>query len=173
MGREKPQTGGSGKPHTGAFVAVAAVIVVSLLLGAGVLARPDRVASLFGAPTVGWRRGVPAAAPGPVLPVVAGDAPVPTADALTRTLAEPLSDPALGHASVAVTDVGTGQRLYDKAADTPSLPASTTKLLTATAVLAARGPAYRLTTRAVAGANPGEVVLVGAGDPTLTAGAAL
>jgi D-alanyl-D-alanine carboxypeptidase/D-alanyl-D-alanine-endopeptidase (penicillin-binding protein 4) len=34
-------------------------------------------------------------------------------------------------------------------------------------VLAARGPAYRLTTRAVAGREPGEVVLVGGGDPTL------
>ena len=34
-------------------------------------------------------------------------------------------------------------------------------------VLAARGPAYRIPTRAVAGANPGEVVIVGGGDPTL------
>ena len=34
-------------------------------------------------------------------------------------------------------------------------------------VLKARGPGYRIATRAVAGANPGEVVLVGGGDPTL------
>ncbi len=44
------------------------------------------------------------------------------------------------------------------------------KLATATAVLALRGPNYRITTRVVAGARPGEVVLVGAGDPTLAAG---
>ena len=42
-----------------------------------------------------------------------------------------------------------------------------TWLLTAAAVLATRGPAYRIPTRAVAGATPGEVVLVGGGDPTL------
>jgi D-alanyl-D-alanine carboxypeptidase/D-alanyl-D-alanine-endopeptidase (penicillin-binding protein 4) len=152
-------------------VAVIVLIVVSLLAGAGVLARPEPVARLLGAPTVDWRRGVPPAAPGLVLPVVAKDAPAPTADGLTRALADPLSDSALAHASVSVVDVATGQRLYDRSADTASLPASTTKLLTATAVLAARGPAYRLTTRAVAGPNPGDVVLVGAGDPTLAAGA--
>jgi D-alanyl-D-alanine carboxypeptidase/D-alanyl-D-alanine-endopeptidase (penicillin-binding protein 4) len=39
--------------------------------------------------------------------------------------------------------------------------------VTAAAVLSARGPSYRLATRAVAGSEPGEVVLVGAGDPTL------
>jgi D-alanyl-D-alanine carboxypeptidase/D-alanyl-D-alanine-endopeptidase (penicillin-binding protein 4) len=44
------------------------------------------------------------------------------------------------------------------------------KLATATAVLALRGPDYRITTRVVAGRQPGEVVLVGAGDPTLAAG---
>jgi D-alanyl-D-alanine carboxypeptidase len=38
-------------------------------------------------------------------------------------------------------------------------------------VLATRGPAYRLATTAVAGADPGEVVLVGGGDPTLAVGA--
>ncbi|PSK61230.1 D-alanyl-D-alanine carboxypeptidase DacB [Micromonospora sp. MH33] len=47
------------------------------------------------------------------------------------------------------------------------MPASVTKLATGVAVLAARGPAYRIPTRAVAGAAPGEVVLVGGGDPTL------
>jgi D-alanyl-D-alanine carboxypeptidase/D-alanyl-D-alanine-endopeptidase (penicillin-binding protein 4) len=46
-------------------------------------------------------------------------------------------------------------------------PASTTKLITAATVLAARGPAFRLTTRAVAGDEPGEVVLIGGGDPTM------
>ena len=47
------------------------------------------------------------------------------------------------------------------------MPASTTKLITAATVLAARGPAYRIATRVVAGSAPGEVVLVGGGDPTL------
>src|SRR5207302_1298596 len=51
------------------------------------------------------------------------------------------------------------------------IPASTMKLATAVSVLATRGPAYQLQTRAVAGPNPGEVVLVGAGDPTLAVNA--
>ncbi len=63
--------------------------------------------------------------------------------------------------------MATGEALYGKGPDTPTVPASVTKLATGVAVLAARGPAYRIPTRAVAGPNPGEVVLVGGGDPTL------
>jgi D-alanyl-D-alanine carboxypeptidase/D-alanyl-D-alanine-endopeptidase (penicillin-binding protein 4) len=44
-------------------------------------------------------------------------------------------------------------------------------MATAAAVLATRGPDYRIRTTVVAGPNPGEVVIVGAGDPTLTGGA--
>src|SRR5205823_14247083 len=62
-----------------------------------------------------------------------------------------------GHASLAVVDVTTGQQLYARGAGTAFLPASTTKLLTATAVLSARGPGYRLETRVLAGPNPGDV----------------
>jgi D-alanyl-D-alanine carboxypeptidase/D-alanyl-D-alanine-endopeptidase (penicillin-binding protein 4) len=61
--------------------------------------------------------------------------------------------------------------LYSRNADVPATPASTTKLLTAAAVLSARGPAYRISTRVVAGSAPGEVVLVGGGDPTLSVNA--
>ncbi len=68
-------------------------------------------------------------------------------------------------------DVATGEALYDRGADRATVPASTTKLVTAATVLATRGPAYRIPTRVVAGANPGEVVLVGGGDPTLSIGA--
>src|SRR5439155_26170734 len=83
------------------------------------------------------------------------------------------ADPALGsHAPISVQDVATGAQLFDRGAQTTALPASTMKLLTAVAALTARGPTYLLTTRAVAGAEPGEVVLVGGGDPSLAAGAA-
>ncbi len=47
------------------------------------------------------------------------------------------------------------------------MPASTTKIVTATAVLAALGPQHRFETQVVAGAKPGEFVLVGGGDPLL------
>ncbi|MCO8274501.1 D-alanyl-D-alanine carboxypeptidase/D-alanyl-D-alanine-endopeptidase [Actinoplanes sp. TRM 88003] len=68
---------------------------------------------------------------------------------------------------VAVLDVSSGEVLYERNADTMTTPASTTKLLTAAAVLDARGPSHRLSTRVVAGAQPGEIVLIGGGDPTL------
>jgi len=67
-----------------------------------------------------------------------------------------------------VIAVASEQTLYDRGADVPATPASTTKLLTAATVLASRGPGYRLSTTAVAGSTPGEVVLVGGGDPTLS-----
>src|SRR6185436_4288784 len=75
-----------------------------------------------------------------------------------------------GHVTASVIDVASGDVLYDRDGAGPVVPASTAKLLTAAAVLRARGPAYRIPTRAVAGATAGEVVLVGGGDPTLAAG---
>ncbi|HEX7744535.1 MAG TPA: D-alanyl-D-alanine carboxypeptidase/D-alanyl-D-alanine-endopeptidase, partial [Micromonosporaceae bacterium] len=73
--------------------------------------------------------------------------------------------------NLSVLDVATGQSLYDRGGDVPNVPASTTKLATAVAVLSTRGPGFRIPTRAVAGNAPGEVVLVGGGDPTLAVGA--
>ncbi len=69
---------------------------------------------------------------------------------------------------VSVLDVASSQVLYSQNADIPTTPASTTKILTAVTALAARGPAYRLATRVVAGEKPGEVVIIGGGDPTLS-----
>jgi D-alanyl-D-alanine carboxypeptidase/D-alanyl-D-alanine-endopeptidase (penicillin-binding protein 4) len=73
--------------------------------------------------------------------------------------------------AIEVVDVATGQKLFGQNETDPAVPASTMKLVTATAVLAKLGPAAQLHTRAVAGANPGEVVLVGGGDPTLAVNA--
>jgi D-alanyl-D-alanine carboxypeptidase/D-alanyl-D-alanine-endopeptidase (penicillin-binding protein 4) len=61
----------------------------------------------------------------------------------------------------------TGDPLLQRAADVPLIPASTTKVATAVAALTALPADLRLRTRVVAGAAPGEVVLVGGGDPTL------
>jgi serine-type D-Ala-D-Ala carboxypeptidase/endopeptidase (penicillin-binding protein 4) len=66
-------------------------------------------------------------------------------------------------------DVATGKRLYGAGADEPLTPASTTKIATAVAALAALGPDHRLTTRTALEPDTKELVLVGGGDPTLTA----
>ncbi|MGW0818831.1 D-alanyl-D-alanine carboxypeptidase/D-alanyl-D-alanine endopeptidase [Streptomyces viridiviolaceus] len=81
-----------------------------------------------------------------------------------------LKDPALGtrHAA-SVVDLATGKRLYGTGVGVPLVPASTTKIATAVAALTALGPDHRLTTRTVLEPGTGRLVLVGGGDPTLTA----
>ncbi|MEV6122487.1 D-alanyl-D-alanine carboxypeptidase/D-alanyl-D-alanine-endopeptidase [Streptomyces sp. NPDC052077] len=94
----------------------------------------------------------------------------PGTGALAGTLRPLLEDPALGHPrGASVVDLTTGARLYGTG-DTASLtPASTTKIATAVAALTALGPDHRLTTRAVLEPGTAKLVLVGGGDPTLTA----
>ncbi|MET7781028.1 D-alanyl-D-alanine carboxypeptidase/D-alanyl-D-alanine-endopeptidase [Streptomyces mirabilis] len=96
--------------------------------------------------------------------------PAPTQKALTSTLDRLLGDPALGGRRTAVVvDVATGKRLYGKGADDAQTPASTTKIATAVAALSAAGADHRIETRAFLEPGTKEVVLVGGGDPTLTA----
>ncbi|MFI9254001.1 D-alanyl-D-alanine carboxypeptidase/D-alanyl-D-alanine-endopeptidase [Streptomyces sp. NPDC053069] len=71
--------------------------------------------------------------------------------------------------AAAVVDVATGKRLYGTGSGKAFTPASTTKIATAVAALSALGPDHRLTTRAALEPDTGELVLVGGGDPTLTA----
>jgi len=117
--------------------------------------------------------GAQEVAPAPVLGVDAGGQPAPTASGVARALAVPLADARLGGRVVAtVLDAGSGAVLLDRGAARPATPASTAKLTTAAAVLAVMRPDDRIVTRVVAGPRPGEVVLVGGGDPTLSAAAA-
>ncbi|MFJ8112795.1 D-alanyl-D-alanine carboxypeptidase/D-alanyl-D-alanine-endopeptidase [Streptomyces sp. NPDC096132] len=95
---------------------------------------------------------------------------LPTSTGLAAVLDRLLADPALGaRHTVAVVDVATGKRLYGSGADEALTPASTTKIATAVAALSAMGADHRLTTRAALEPDTRELVLVGGGDPTLTA----
>jgi D-alanyl-D-alanine carboxypeptidase/D-alanyl-D-alanine-endopeptidase (penicillin-binding protein 4) len=94
----------------------------------------------------------------------------PTGQGLAGALTPLLKDPALGPRRAAVVvDAATGKRLYGTGADQALTPASTTKIATAVAALSALGGDHRLTTRAALEADTRELVLVGGGDPTLTA----
>ncbi|MFI8235074.1 D-alanyl-D-alanine carboxypeptidase/D-alanyl-D-alanine-endopeptidase [Streptomyces sp. NPDC085900] len=94
----------------------------------------------------------------------------PNGPALADVLGPLLGDPALGgHRTAAVVDVTTGKRLYGTGADDALTPASTTKIATAVAALSAMGGDHRLTTRTALEPDTGELVLIGGGDPTLTA----
>lgn len=106
--------------------------------------------------------------PAAVLLGAADAAPAPTPAGVRDALAALVGSSELGsRVGVSVVDPLTGEEFYGSAARTPIIPASTIKLVTAATVLAARGPAYQLETRVVAGERPGEVVLIGGGDPTL------
>jgi serine-type D-Ala-D-Ala carboxypeptidase/endopeptidase (penicillin-binding protein 4) len=142
-----------------------------MITGAGVLVvRPG--------PVDRWLAGDPAPSPSatptvdptptPVLAAAGEDGTAPSATGVRSAITPLLKAGPLGpRVNVSVVDVATGESLFAQNPDKMTTPASTTKLLTAAAVLAARGPAHRLATRAVAGAKPGEVVLVGGGDATL------
>jgi serine-type D-Ala-D-Ala carboxypeptidase/endopeptidase (penicillin-binding protein 4) len=93
-------------------------------------------------------------------------APLPTARGLAAVLGATLPRAVTGAGvGIEVADAATGRVLYSENADVPATPASTTKLVTAVAALAALGPGARFTT-AVRQAG-GTIVLVGGGDPTL------
>ncbi|MBM4820138.1 MULTISPECIES: D-alanyl-D-alanine carboxypeptidase/D-alanyl-D-alanine endopeptidase [Streptomyces] len=95
---------------------------------------------------------------------------LPGGKALAGVLGPLLKDPGLGARHTAsVVDVATGRPLYGAGADQALIPASTTKIATAVAALSALGADHRFTTRAALEPDTRELVLVGGGDPTLTA----
>jgi D-alanyl-D-alanine carboxypeptidase/D-alanyl-D-alanine-endopeptidase (penicillin-binding protein 4) len=128
--------------------------------------------------TSGVRATVPPPRPPTVKPgivPVADTAAVPSAGGLAAVLAPVAADPNLGKLGGRITDAVTGKELWQIADDVPLVPASTNKVLTAAAALLTLDRQARLSTRVVAGSQnaqpggPGVIVLVGAGDPTLSA----
>ena len=115
------------------------------------------------------------------LPVSAGASPADTQDVSTATAAAEariarllparMSTRTLGsRVGVLVEDAASGRDVVGARALRPFMPASNLKLVTAVAVLTARGPDARFRTTVVRGDGPHEVVLVGGGDPLLTSG---
>lgn len=150
---------------------MAVVTVVLLLVGGGVglavlLGRDDPRGDAVAVEDADLPQLGPA---DPVLASLSGDAPVPTADVLATRLTPLVTGSALGGgATASVVDVATGEVLFEQEAAAPVTPASTVKLLTAVAVLTTLDPGDTFATTVVSGASPGEVVLVGGGDATLS-----
>ena len=150
--------------------------VVAGLALAGALAGTATAAATLGGDPARPAQATPstAAAPTSTVPVRAAllppapDGQRPAGAGLGASVAQALTDPALGGSlAVSVLDAETGDVLLERVADEPLLPASTAKIATAVAALTALPDDLRLRTRVVAGSAPGEVVLVGGGDPTL------
>jgi serine-type D-Ala-D-Ala carboxypeptidase/endopeptidase (penicillin-binding protein 4) len=111
----------------------------------------------------------PAVTAKPSIVPVAATAPEPTQSALAATLAAVVADPNLGKLGGRVTDAMTGEELWRQLDDLGLQPASTNKTLTTAAALLALDRDAGVTTRVVAADQPGTIVLVGGGDPTLSA----
>ncbi|WP_214407142.1 D-alanyl-D-alanine carboxypeptidase/D-alanyl-D-alanine endopeptidase [Pseudonocardia lacus] len=143
-------------------------MVVGLLCSSAAalaLTAPGLVPGL-GAPR---RPAVPALpVPVPVLGPLAANAPTPSDAGLAAEL-DGRADAVPGRFGGVVIDPASGDALWERDADSRLTPGSTGKLLTAAAALLTLNPTDTLATRVVAGPDPGTVVLVGGGDPTLTA----
>jgi D-alanyl-D-alanine carboxypeptidase/D-alanyl-D-alanine-endopeptidase (penicillin-binding protein 4) len=147
-----------------------------LMVGAGVLVI---VAAVVAAAALFTARGrsangpqvpppPPAVTAKPSIVPVAAAAPVPTQSGLAAALAPVVADPNLGKLGGRVTDAMTGEELWRQLDNVLLQPASTNKTLTSAAALLALDRDARVTTRVVAADQPGTVVLVGGGDPTLS-----
>lgn len=88
----------------------------------------------------------------------------------TCSVADLAKDARLATFSGVVLKADTGEVLFDRNAAVPAATASVFKIVTAAAALQALGPNFVVDTKVFADpANPGTIILVGGGDPTLSA----
>ncbi|GAB0101900.1 D-alanyl-D-alanine carboxypeptidase/D-alanyl-D-alanine-endopeptidase [Nocardia sp. JMUB6875] len=170
FGRNKQNIGGlEAKRRRRIWIIVSSVLVLVLVAAASVVAilKPWTEEFRHGGLTIAdppWPvKPVPQVAPAPVT------APAATTNGLTAALAPVVGNPDLGIFAGSVSDGDTGKVLWTMDADKAMIPSSTAKILTTAAGLLALPDDHRLTTKIVAGATPGQIVLVGGGDPTITA----
>jgi D-alanyl-D-alanine carboxypeptidase/D-alanyl-D-alanine-endopeptidase (penicillin-binding protein 4) len=153
------------RPSTHLIVGVGVLAIVAAVVAAtALLTASGRGASVAQVPPP-----PPAVTAKPSIVSVADSAPMPTTSALAAALAAAVADPNLGRLGGRVTDAMSGKELWQQLDDAPMQPASTNKTLTSAAALLALDREARVTTRVVAAKQPGAVVLVGGGDPTLSA----
>ncbi len=158
------------RKSTHVFVGLAVLAFVAAIVAAATFF------NTAGHGTTGARAPVPpprAPTVKPGMVPVTDTAVTPSAGGLAATLGPVAGDPNLGRLGGRITDAITGKELWQLADDVPLVPASTNKVLTASAALLTLDRQARVSTRVVAGGpnSQGPVVLVGAGDPTLSAAA--
>ncbi|MDH6243649.1 D-alanyl-D-alanine carboxypeptidase/D-alanyl-D-alanine-endopeptidase [Mycobacterium sp. OTB74] len=141
------------------------VLVAAVVAAAAVMARNKPAPAAD--PSVKPQPAAASANPG-VQPL-SDSAPQPSPAQLAAMLGPLVANPNLGQLGGRVTDAATGAQIWAQGENTPLQPASTNKVLTTAAALFTLDRAARLTTIVVAGDTPGQVVLKGGGDPTLSA----
>jgi len=111
----------------------------------------------------------PAATATPTVTPTVAPTVSPTPEGRDCSVADLALDTRLVGLHAQVVNPATNEVLFDVEGDTPAQTASVMKLLTATAALQVLGPNYRVQTKVYADLdNPGHIVIVGAGDPTLS-----
>ena len=168
------QSSTPGGASTGGFVAAvgrhpnawmfSALAVIFMILG---------TSAVFAGIAVGSANATGVVAPSRT-PTPKPPRPVPTAVATpaalrTCSVAALSTDPRLLTFAGSVINATTGEVLFDRSGNVAASPASVLKVLTSAAALSTIGPDFRMSTRVVQGSTPGSIVLVGRGDPTLSA----
>lgn len=146
------------------LVVVLSLLVVAALAGATIYA----VKEFGGTKAIETR---PPAAPANVQPLVkavTAGAPAPTPAGVKQALTGPAGNSVLGTLTGSVIDPASGTALWQQGDTTPATPASSLKILTAAAALLSLEKTDQLSTKVVQGAEPGTVVIVGGGDPTIS-----
>ncbi len=168
------RTGGIGAlfvRHPKAWL-IAASVAVFAVFGSGAVALGAAVAAPEGASPSALTSVEESATPTPTAttppprPVPASE--VPASALRSCSVAGLLNDSRFGTMQAQVLNAETGELLFERDPSTASQTASSMKVLTAAAALNVLGPDFRASTRVVAGAEPGTLVLVGGGDLTLT-----
>ena len=156
---------GMVRRHHVVIAVVVIAVVAAVVAAAAVLNSGGRSDAMVPPP-----RPLASASPG-IVPVP-DSAAVPSTTGMTAALASALADPNLGSLTGRVTDAQTGDQIWEQRANVPMQPASTNKVLTAAAALLTLNRDARVSTVVQAADQtrmPGVVVLVGGGDPTLSA----
>ncbi|MGH3827266.1 MAG: D-alanyl-D-alanine carboxypeptidase, partial [Pseudonocardiaceae bacterium] len=170
----------SAAPHPparrrGRVAVVVTFVLLAVAAGIGVTALGTTVLRATALRAIVLGKLVPAVV-APPLPVIPRPAlrpagvgvPAPTSAGVSAVLDPLVAAGGLGTVSGQVIDPATGAVLWRRDPTTALRPGSTAKLLTACAALLRLDHQERLHTTVLAGAEPGTVVLVGGGDPTLS-----
>ncbi|WP_431279661.1 D-alanyl-D-alanine carboxypeptidase/D-alanyl-D-alanine-endopeptidase [Leifsonia poae] len=159
------------RSHPRAWI-IAGASAAFVLLGGGTVALGATVgASAEAVPTSSvspsaTKTPVPTKSAAPVRPVPAN---APAASRIrTCSVAGLSQDRRLGNFEGQVVNAKTGEVLFDRNGSQPAPTASVLKTLTSAAALKILGPDYRVSTTVVRGSTPGQIVVVGGGDVTLS-----
>ena len=156
---------GRGLVWRAGVVLVVVAVLVAGLVAAALVTDVDQRGGLIGDTSADAVEDV-----NPGLLPADGSAPMPDPAALERALGPLAASPAVGDLTASVVDDATGQVLWERRPRDAKVPASTTKLLTAVAALTRLPADARVDTVLARGTEPGTLVVVPGGDPTMSRG---